>query len=421
MKLEMVFSATNMFGLSDRFEKWMIRKPAESALYKKAMTAYMSILKKECSEIIGHPFAISALYNAFTEPGCRDFFLNGDKLGFDFLYADSGGLQMVTRGMSVTEEEKIKIYQQQKGADFAFCFDELPAVAVAVNARSNANAKVYQPQRLQECAIATAHNINNQVECLQDSTTKAFYIVQSNDFDSAMKWVSYGMPLIKHPEKLAGFSMAWASLGNGLLEAVETMISFAAIHQKFGQYDRMHLLGVGSISRMVPVLPFMVNGMLPDDITISFDSASLSGGWIYGRLLTADGFVSYDTLPKAEKHLTPIIEEIFPIMAQYMPFDQEATKRLIIGGYRKVFAIINNSMETNEDIAAGLFVVLSSLWQTKNFCRLLMQEYQASNLAHAFANVHTVDEAIQLKDHLIHHLPSKRVKSHQSTLEGFLA
>ena len=421
MNLEIVLSATSLFGLSDGFQIWMKRKPTEATKYKQAITDYMAKLKEECSRIIGYPFAISVLYNAFTEASNREFFLDNDKFGFDALCADSGGLQMMTRGMALTDDKKKQIYQQQKGADYAFCFDELPAVAVADNARANAGAKLYQAHRLRDCAIATANNINHQIEALRDSDTKVFYIVQSNSVESAIEWVQYGMPIIEHPDRLCGFSMAWASLGNGELEAIDTMISFATIHAQFGQYDRMHLLGVGAVNRMIPVLPFMMNGLLPKDITISFDSATLSGNWIFGRLLTDKGMLSFDTIYKAKTILPPVMEEIFPFIHQYLSFDQEKATDIVIGNFNRISALRNTFLESNEEIAVSLFVVLSTLWQVKNFCSLLLEEYQTSHIAHAFANIKTLEEAMQTRDHLVSHLTSKRVKSHQSTIEGFLS
>ena len=81
---------------------------------------------KEELKKIDYPMMISILFNAFTEKNYLERILTSGKFGFDRVYADSGGLQMVTLGLTANHEAKQEVYAIQSQTDLAMCFDEIP-------------------------------------------------------------------------------------------------------------------------------------------------------------------------------------------------------------------------------------------------------------------------------------------------------
>ena len=63
--------------------------------------------------------SISALYNAYVEPHLGEHHVEHHKDTFDGIYADSGGLQVITCGAQLTEELKTEVYKKQDMSDFA--------------------------------------------------------------------------------------------------------------------------------------------------------------------------------------------------------------------------------------------------------------------------------------------------------------
>ena len=84
------------------------------------------LIDKLVTDVHSHKF--SMLYNGHTESSFGERFL-AYKDHVHEIHADSGGLQIVTQGMTITDELKDKVYENQaKWADVGMCFDEIPVV-----------------------------------------------------------------------------------------------------------------------------------------------------------------------------------------------------------------------------------------------------------------------------------------------------
>ena len=84
------------------------------------------LIDKLVTDVHSHKF--SMLYNGHTESSFGDRF-TAYKDHVHEIHADSGGLQIVTQGMTITDELKDKVYENQaEWADVGMCFDEIPVI-----------------------------------------------------------------------------------------------------------------------------------------------------------------------------------------------------------------------------------------------------------------------------------------------------
>ena len=80
------------------------------------------LINKLVQDQFSHKF--SMLYNGHTESSFGERFKPYNPYQ---VHADSGGLQMITLGLDITDELKDKVYENQaKYADVGMCFDEIP-------------------------------------------------------------------------------------------------------------------------------------------------------------------------------------------------------------------------------------------------------------------------------------------------------
>ena len=100
--------------------------------YEELISKHLAKSSEYLKKTLGNTVKISGLFNAYTEEpfavrveeGGQEF----RKLFPDGMYADSGGLQVVTQGKTIDANQRKKIYAvQAKYADYAMSFDEIPA------------------------------------------------------------------------------------------------------------------------------------------------------------------------------------------------------------------------------------------------------------------------------------------------------
>jgi len=109
---------------------------------------------------------LGLLYNAYSE-----------KRGLDWvppygpyvntIHTDSGGLQMMQKNKTLTEEIKQAIYKVQcQGSDIAMSFDEIPIDILnsGTDARTNMGMKKFIVSRNKECGIKSGKNVQEQIE-----------------------------------------------------------------------------------------------------------------------------------------------------------------------------------------------------------------------------------------------------------------
>ena len=238
---------------------------------------------------------ISVLYNGFIENEYPKYYKKLNNLGCDYIYADSGGLQIVTLGKTVTPEIKQKIYGYQEYADFAMCFDEIPLERVTKNRNSVERVvtdnKLFNTDRLEESAKLTGQNIRQQIEHFQTvgAKTKVMLIAQGNCAEDMVEFFNGIMSqlLPKHLDSVAGLAVADTCMGNGPAESVEMLKAARLIGKVAPEQvtNQLHFLGVGSINRMRPIVYLLRSGYLNSYRHISYDSSTISSTYDFGKIV----------------------------------------------------------------------------------------------------------------------------------------
>ena len=262
---------------------------------------------KTVSGLIGEYFSslngknnhnFSLLFNAYTEKqlGKRMHELYKDNV--HSIHADSGGLQIITRGLGITPEIKEGVYRTQaKLSHTAMCFDEIPVKLVSDKSdRNNTANRFFDINNLEECARQTGRNIKRQIEIFLDekSHAKPMIIAQGNNYETYMSWVDYLLQEIpsSYHDYIGGIAIAGAALGAGPLEDIER--AAYCVHLPFKmKKPYVHVLGVGSIRRMLSYITFMNNGFYPDDLHLSYDSTTHTSGVSLG-LYYHEGNVTFN-------------------------------------------------------------------------------------------------------------------------------
>lgn len=230
----------------------------------------------------------SVLFNAYVEPrdgdSWRDHFSHDDLK----IYADSGGLQMITLGREVTEEIKDKIYNTQaRSSDYAMIFDEIPAIKLSDKTLKNSSSRLFDADSFEECAIKTAKNVIHQIDVFDSLgvSTKPLLILQGNDTNWYQKWLDICLATMgpSYYNRLSGLAFGTPVYGNGLIEDIERLFWVKDIHAPEHLKNHIHLLGVGSINRFIIASILRSSGILPADVLLSYDSSKLTGGTRWGE------------------------------------------------------------------------------------------------------------------------------------------
>lgn len=245
----------------------------------------------------GHYY--SFLFNAYVEE------LLGRKLSKAFgehvheFHSDSGGLQMVTRGMSVTPELKDEIYRLQGlYSNVAMSFDEIPIRLLKERStRFDVSNRVYNPDDLIPAAKKSGQNLKRQLEVFDQmgTSTKPLLICQGNDLESYQLWLDTVLEQIPEEwhDRLAGLSLGSAALGVGALQDMDRFMIYANLDAPEHLKKMLHILGVGSVKRMLPFLIMTHSGILPDDLQVSYDSSTHTSGLNMGYYYKNGGLLPF--------------------------------------------------------------------------------------------------------------------------------
>ena len=234
---------------------------------------------------------ISFLYNGWTEQDLGRHLAENFSQSMPNMYADSGGLQVITRGKQITEEMKQGVYENQaKYASRAFIFDEIPVSFTGTkSARLDITTRWYDMDKFEGCARRTGQNVAKQIETFLDMKSKArpVFIVQGNCYETCMDWTRLALEEIpkEHHKYIGAAAMSFSSMGFGMLEDIRRAFYFTQLPFEI---DHVHLLGVGAVARLIPQLLFCQTGVYKDT-HISYDSTSHSGSIITGRFFIDGG------------------------------------------------------------------------------------------------------------------------------------
>ena len=246
-----------------------------------------------------HNHKFSMLYNGHTEAGFGERF-QAYRESINDIHVDSGGLQIITQGMTITDELKKEVYRNQaKWGDVGMCFDEIPVVLTGDRSdRNDVKGRFFDKENYEEKARQTGQNIKQQLEIFDEekSECKPFLILQGNCVDTYIRWFECLLEEIptEWHDRLGGIAVGAAGLGTGPLEDVKRAFIAAQIKTMWPQDTmKLHVLGVGSIRRMLPYLVFVQNGLF-DGIDISYDSTTHSRAVETGLFYMGSGTTKFN-------------------------------------------------------------------------------------------------------------------------------
>ena len=240
-----------------------------------------------------HNHKISLLYNAYTEKRPGEWMGEHYRPLVHSIHADSGGLQMITLGRTITNELKEEVYDSQaRNSDIAMCFDVIPVRTLDAGRsdRLDLNNRRFDRTDLERCARETGRNLRRQIDFFDEKSSKSrpMLITQGNDYDSYMKWTEYVVAELDeyHVSRIGGIAMGAAALGKGSLEDFKRAFYFTELPINL-ESKHLHLLGVGSVYRMIPQFIFMQNGLY-QNVEMSYDSTTHTSGVTQGRYYKDD-------------------------------------------------------------------------------------------------------------------------------------
>ena len=263
-----------------------LRLGSEQCNDPETLQMILDMMNNVCHNQNNHTFSL--LYNGFTE---KNF---GPKLqkfrpAIKNIHADSGGLQIVTRGLKNTPEVREKVYTNQAThADIGMAFDEIPVKATSTSGTSSkidTKRRFADMENFEAYAKQTGKNVRAQIEKFNqlNSQCRPFVIMHGSSFETYQQWANIILDEVgdlKH--RIGGVAMGSAALGMGQLEDVKR--AFYVTGMPFERPFHLHVLGVGALRRMLPYLLFSQTGLY-DGIEISYDSTthsmSLDNGLFY--------------------------------------------------------------------------------------------------------------------------------------------
>ena len=423
MELRYVFSAPAMLRLNK--SKWEDANPVEAQKVIDMTRAGLERLRADVKTMIpGVGFGLDLLFNAYTEKDMGQRIAAYDNFGFEKLYADSGGLQIVTLGKDVDDNLKGGIYKTQSCADFAMCFDEIPCGAknsedTTKSSRSNTDDKLYWPARAKECAQKTAHNIREQIEALdkQGTDTVVHYIIQGNRVEDMVEWFREGTKILTPDnwKRVGGLALADTCMGNGPLESVDMLTAYHQIREEFGVEmvkNHIHLLGLGSVNRLMPVMNLAKSGFLPDDLTISFDSTTFSMSYFMGRFLKSNGKKVSDGAHNYRKMFHEVWQYFGDIYRQHVPgVDEAAFIDHVVAQIRSLADAINSSNNDPFNPIVRSNITLTDCWQVLGFIKNLKDEMDKDDNQpiSQLRTVKTMEDMVRWKRDHGHKIKTKRI------------
>jgi len=243
-------------------------------------------------------FVLSTLFNAFQEEKDGKVLKEENKLNHDAIYADSGGLQVLTRGLEITDDIKLKVYDTQaKYCDFAMTFDEMPLKVIENQDQFGKsiidnNRVVHIKEMVGISAKNSAAHIQQQIDVFEKLKTNTKILPIVHGF-SEETYIEYAETIMKNlhniKEHIQGMAIASlsASADNkvGIMKVfdyVPTLMNAKEIKEEYRQH--VHLLGVASYQRIIPVMMMAKKGIFDTVKRISFDSTALTKSYTFGRV-----------------------------------------------------------------------------------------------------------------------------------------
>lgn len=233
-----------------------------------------------------HNHKISLLFNAFTEKNLGPRLIQYDQAYK--IHSDSGGLQVVTLGKNIDLEMRQKIYKVQADySDVAMSFDDMPVeLSGDKSTKLDTGSRYFDAKNFEERSRNSGKNLLEQINFFLDEKTKArpLVILHGNDINWYQQNLNYILDEIPEDkwQYIDGISCGSGAMGFGDLENVERAAVMAFIDAPVHMKQKYHVLGVGSLGRMMPLVSLVNNGVFDKDVHISYDSSSLTISFTMG-------------------------------------------------------------------------------------------------------------------------------------------
>lgn len=331
---------------------------------------------------------ISMLYNAYTEKkvGHQINDLFGDSVYK--VHVDSGGLQIVNLGLDNTPELRKAVYENQaESGDIGMCFDEIPLHNEAKGggaARINTKDKVFMTDLAYDYGVKTGKNIRAQIETYIEtgSKCKPYIILQGNSDEDFLNFSDGIMSQLEGVEDyIAGCAAADTCIGNGVRESIDMMSVIRKLNIPEKAKKSVHMLGVGSVKRLLPAVALIRSGYFGDDFHISYDSSTHTGCLTnreytdkLGRRkkISGHGIMKGDVKQRS-RELDDMLDEVYGRFGHVLPRDKEEFKEFATRLWLKE---LNKETMTDEDIvfevACNLCIILS---QVNNFQAIISETF----------------------------------------------
>lgn len=424
VKLEYVMSAVGGMGMFSKsvFENHLdILKPDVLTL----MRILQSNIEKHCQYTIPK---VSTLFNAYTEASFPPKMLTLGNLGAESLYADSGGLQMVTLGKKITPEIKQEIYRTQMISDFAMCFDEIPlektTTIQTINERSNTGNKIFNQANHGAAGKLTGLNIKEQSRAFRENKakTKVIIIIQGNNAQDMMHYYQEIASQLNEEDyqNIGGMAVADTCIGNGELESIEMLRGARAIsricHPNIKKH--LHILGVGSIARMRPILYLIKSGYLDTFDNVSYDSSSHTSTLRFGLLKLNGGCKPMGMVRtlRGEEHFAHVYSYFSDMLSPILTVDRFLDIILSDGKNPWSYTTIKKTAENFEPplkVVAYLVSVMHTYFQIGNFISCLDDVFAEDPGHHAIGHLARIKTDADMNEWIRHHekhVKTKRIK-----------
>lgn len=384
------------------------------------------------AQYTNHKFGV--LFNGLTEkhqgPHCRSVF---DPYT---IQVDSGGLQMVTLGKKSGPADKDEVYRTQaQWGDIGMSFDTMPLKLI--NDRStfhDTNSRFFDPSILEDCAVKSGKDLARQIEVFIEEKTKCrpFMIIQGGSLEYYQQWADIVLQQVpqNHWKYIAGISSGAGALGQGLKEDVERVFVLSQLDLPSHMLKRFHLLGFGSMSRLIPVIQMKRSGLFSEDIHFTYDSTKHTRSCVNGQYQLGKKIIQLSRSKDKHYHKAfQLIEDVCENVFDHK-FDEDLFFNTIImpgGEYTKKFGADHMASERNlATFAFFLYSVNEVMKAVKlmeddetKIAEIRKQDYNAFL---TLSKIKDVNQFYQWKNEYGKTLNSKAVKNldEHSSLEAFL-
>ncbi len=297
----------------------------------------MDIIRKLQAQIKPNNFEFAALSNAYTE--VSDLIEYDEVLTPEGIttYADSGGLQVLTRGLDITKKLKEQIYNDQCNySDFAMCFDELPVRTLGERSESGSSmidnsGRFFVDTLFQTDGTQTGKNVLHQIQIfkklhLENKDNKigtkphgkVLIILQGRDFKTLREFAWFLHQEIKDEPN-------WTDYVDGLAIGNTTNIGVAGLTDSILRFQKeldffpdsiknnIHILGAGTINKIFAFFLMPETYWNTKDFILSADSTTQTKAMQFGKYITFDGEgkVDVQTGRGVNETTTKITDEIY--------------------------------------------------------------------------------------------------------------